>query len=367
VVTQLEGEIVKNGENYSEAIPTGAKAGAIVRAGANQVVSFSPLAAEPVVFKNQLISRQENYDQLASFMREMLIPDKDFGRIHHANKDKCPKPWACSYKREPYHWSDNSLWAPGADKVLAMLGLEATYTGYQDYIRAAVTGKQISDVIMTCHVLASAENKIAEGMGAATRGDHRGDLNNTLKIACKRARVDAVLRLPGISALFEDDFLAQVARDAARKKGGNSTSARQRKPKTGQYNTGAHLTHCPIGTRGKMLDKAFAEMDERELTWLLKNITDKPDIRNAAKREWDKRFAPAPEVKPNTPKSGGPDSAPVQQRESPRGTVTPDSPAPAPNKQSTTEWVSEFDGAGAGVVDFKDLEDAEEWKNEKGT
>lgn len=332
----IEGEVVND---RSEALP------AVAPENSHQVVTFNPLDAEPVAFRRKLVSRQENYLELASFMREMLIPGKDFGRIHHANRDKCPKPHFCSFEKEPYHWSGYSLWAPGADKVLAMLGLEATYPGHEDYIRAAVTGKQIADIIIKCHILGTAEKKIAEGMGATSRKDHKGDLNNSLKIACKRARVDAVLRLPGMSALFEDDFLAQIAAEAAKKKGGNSTTARQQQSKTNQYNTGARLVVMPIGRKGKMLGKKFAEMEEYEIQWILGNLKDKPDIFNAAQRQWDERFAEPATTEPCTDDGPSKDSAGEEEQ-------GPAAPA-EPLTHADADWL-------------KDFEDGDEWGEYEG-
>ncbi len=246
----------------------------------SQAVVFNPLDAEPVSFAKQLATRQENYDQLALHLRGMLIPDKDFGRIH-VKKD-CDNKWSCTNE---YHFSGYELFAPGADKILGVLGLGVEYPGLEDYKRAAMKGMPLEDIIIDAHVVGVGGQQIASGMGACSRSEIAGgNLNNTVKRACKRARVDAVKRLPAISALFEDDFLAQVARDAARGKQ-RSTTERAQKVKN-LWDTGADLLVCPIGqTGGKMRDKRWAEIDTDALEWLVANVTDKPDIHRAAAKE----------------------------------------------------------------------------------
>ena len=259
----------------------------------NQVPIFNPLDAQPVAFKRQLDERSENYDALAAHLRNMLVPGKDFGRIHIAKKDKCPRWWECSHEREPYHWSPYMLFAAGADKVLGMLGLATSYPGEQDFIRAALTGKQIADVIMKCNIVGHTGQVISEGMGACSRGEVHDSLNNAIKRACKRARVDAVLRLPSISALFEDDFLAEIDRSASQ---GNSTSSRQRQVNQ-KHNTGAKLSVWPL--KGKLEGQRFDQMEDGALDWILEKFQDKPDIRAAAERECVRRAQSQPEVTPD--------------------------------------------------------------------
>lgn len=283
-MTDIEGETVE---------PAGSQEIVKHDETAQQVQVFNPLDAEPVAFKRQLVSRSENYDALAMHLRNMLVPDKDFGRIHLGKKDhnnpslRCDRPWECSAAVTPHHWSDHGLFAAGADKILGMLGLGVHYPNEQDFVRAALTGKQILDVIMKCHILGSNDQVIAEGMGACGRDEVRGSLNNTIKRACKRARVDAVLRLPSISALFEDDFLAEVAR-AAEKSGGNSTSSRQRQVNP-KFDTGAILQVMPIGK--KLKDQRFDQMDDDTLQYIVQNFDDKPDIKNSAIKALEARQA----------------------------------------------------------------------------
>ncbi len=246
---------------------------------------FNPLDADPQQFAVQLRERSTNYDALAQHLRGQLVPDKDFGRIHVANKGKCPEPWYCNPDKAPGHWSGFTLFSPGADKVLGILGLGVKYPDEQDYRRAALNGRELTDIIIKAFVISSRDQVISEGMGAAAVGEHQGSLNNALKKALKRARLDAVNRIPTVSALFEDDFLASLAQSADAKTA-NTTNARVHDP-SNLYNTGATLTVFPFGK--KLGNVPFKNMDDGTLEWILANFQDKPDIFNAANLELQQR------------------------------------------------------------------------------
>ena len=245
-------------------------------AGAVRV--FSPLDAEPVEFTRMLETRQENYDNLREHLFSVLVPGKDFGKIHVAKG--CDNKYTCT---NSYHFSGYELFAPGADKILGILSLTPEYPGYEDYIRAAVTGHKISEVIMKCEIIGHAGGPaISNGMGACERSEGGGKtLNNTIKMACKRARVDAVKRLPTISALFEDDILADL--EAAAKRNANNAARKRTQIVKQRWNTGAVLETCPIGTDIK--GKRWVDIETAALEWIINKVTDKPDVFRAASRE----------------------------------------------------------------------------------
>ena len=257
---------------------------------------FNPLDAEPVSFQKQLLNRSENYDALALHLRSILVPGKDFGQIHV--KKSCDK-YRCT---DPAHLSDYGLWAPGADKVLGILGLAPAYPGEEDYIYASTHGLLINDVIIKCYIVGTSERRITEGMGACSRDEpNMGTLNNVLKRACKRARLDAVLRLPSISALFEDDFLRDVAKGAKKQ---NSTTSRQQQVSP-KHDTGAMLQVFPL--KGELAEQRFDQMDDNALDWCIRTFeTSKPDIHRSALRVREARSNPPADSEPaqetNTPR-----------------------------------------------------------------
>lgn len=262
---------------------------------------FNPLDAEPVAFTRQLQVRQDNYDNLRLHLFGVLVPGKDFGKIHVVKK--CDNKYSCT---NPRHWSGYELFAPGADKILGILGLSPAYPGYEDYIRAAVTGKEIKDVIIKCQILSTGDQVISDGMGACSRSEiSGGNLNNTLKRACKRARVDAVKRLPTVSALFEDDTLAEL--EAAAKRNDMNSARKRTQRLQNRWDTGARLDVCPIGKDIK--GKLWREIETDALKWIIAKVTDKPDVTRAAKEELSKRSSAPGSSSIRTPSS--PASEPV--------------------------------------------------------
>lgn len=240
-----------------------------VHAGAQQVKVFNPLDHDPIQFKAALVNRQDNYDALRDHLRGVLVPGEDFGKIHVAKRSDCPDgQWKCTQRS---HWSKDTLFDSGGDKILGLLGLGIAYPDIDDYRKAALNGVRIADVIMNAKVINNAGLPISEGSGAASVEQEGKSLNNAIKKAQKRARLDAINRLPGVSALFED--AAWVA-SIAPPKGG--TAAPQR------HGTGATLLAMPFG---KHKDKPFTELEDDYLHWIIKECANKPDVFAAAERE----------------------------------------------------------------------------------
>ena len=253
----------------------------------NAVAVFNPLDAEPVAFAKHLAIRQENYDALQSHLMAMLVPGKDFGKIHVVSKNKCKDGARCT---NAYHFSDNQLFSPGADKILGILSLGCVYPDIADYRKAILTGVRIEEILVDCHIFGHGEQVIAVGAGACERSEMKDNsLNLTIKRACKRARLDAVKRLPVISALFEGDFLDKVDKHA---KGNKNNTVAGRQPKVKNiWDTGAVLEVCPVGTAIK--GKPWHEIETAALQYLVAHMAGKPDILRAAEGELSKRASAA--------------------------------------------------------------------------
>ena len=279
----IDGEVLRNDPSKEEAktnTPLETPP-AVASENPHQVISYNPLAAEPAQFSKSLARHQENYDNLALHLQSVLVPGKDFGRVHFVKE--CKDKYRCT---DPYHWSKDDLLAPGADKILGLLGLSVHYPGIEAYKTAALEGIKITDVITDAQVLGHSEQIMAEGVGGASRSEFKGDLNRTMKRAQKRARVEAVKRLPSISALFQDErWIAEVYRNAA-KSDNNSINSRAQQVNQ-KWDTGAVLTEWPKG--GKLAGQKFADMEDSALDWICTKCQNDPDIFKAAKLEIDRR------------------------------------------------------------------------------
>lgn len=269
------------------------------------VVEYNPLDAEPIAFKRQLANRQENYDNLREHLFGVLVPGKDFGKIHVVKG--CDNQYSCT---NPYHLSGYELFAPGADKILGILSLAVHYPDLKDYKRACLQGHTIEEIIVDAQILGRNDHVMTVGVGACARSEIKGsNLNNTLKRACKRARVDAVKRLPTISALFEDNILEELAA-AAKRNENNAARKRIHQEITKKWDTGARLEVCPIGRDIK--GKKWRDIETNALQWVVANVKDKPDITRAASEELSKRNSAPGSSSIRTPSSPASDEQPPE-------------------------------------------------------
>lgn len=251
---------------------------------------FNPLDAPPEHFGRALAQRQANYATLREYLAATLIPGKDFGRVH-IDKN-CEAKNRCRYDEAPWHFSDNTLFSPGADKILGLLGLAPTYPGHADYRRQALRGNQVTSVVMACQIVDAQGRVITEGMGAADLSEHRGSLHNTISKSQKRSRLEAVRRLPAVSALFEDpNFISaadmkMVEAQRARTEQRRAAQDPVQPPPRSRYASGKDIATMPFG---RYKDRPLRELGDDYLEWIVSDITDKPDLVDSARREIDRR------------------------------------------------------------------------------
>lgn len=156
---------------------------------------------DPIELKQQLVVEQERRQLLQRFIHKNLMEGVDYGRIHVASKDKCPNPREC---RNEYHLSKPCLFKPGAEKFCSLLQLCAEFTADKETLD--MMGGASGLVAFRCRLNHIPTNRtLAEGRGTCALSEKGGMANTTVKIAEKRALVDAVLRL-GLSDSFTQDL-----------------------------------------------------------------------------------------------------------------------------------------------------------------
>ena len=159
-------------------------------------------------FTQALDRRENNRRALLKWISDNLKQGIDFGRIHAVGKDKCSfardgRAYECD---NPRHWSKPSLWKPGAEKICGMLGLIPRFPNLREYETAALTGTDIKVILIKCELHTNSGFVAAEGTGARTLAQDKGDINKSLKMAEKSAHIDATLRVAGLSELFTQDL-----------------------------------------------------------------------------------------------------------------------------------------------------------------
>ncbi len=167
------------------------------------VVAANPLDLPATTFKDGLDRRKANRAALMAWVRDALVDGSDFGKIHIVSRYKCQAGNEC---KNPNHFSKPSLFKPGAEKICGMLGVTVRYPTLADYEKAALTGAQLSQIIIRCEILDASGRVVADGIGARVIAQDNGDLNKALKMAEKSAHIDATLRMAGLSEVFTQDI-----------------------------------------------------------------------------------------------------------------------------------------------------------------
>lgn len=253
----------------------------------------NPFDADPEAFKRQIAARGENYQALVGWLVDNLVVGEDIVQTHVVRRDDCehggPGPRGnCSPTVAPWHWSDPDISKKGAEKVCGLLGLGTRFLGMSDFRRAALRGMEIRDVVIDCELYTAGGAVLSQGTGACSVDEVKGNLNNALKKAAKRAHVDAVKRCAGLSGLATElkRRMPAVDPDAAARSARQERARQQASGGRAKWATGQLPETCPIG---RHKGKRWRDIPTGSLEWFVANLTDKPDIVEAATRELKRR------------------------------------------------------------------------------
>lgn len=163
---------------------------------------FNPLDVPVETFKKSMERREQNQRELHQWVKENLKPDIDYGAIHLV--DTCQyaragSPHLCS---DFSHWSMPVLWKPGAEKIIAVLGLTVFFPNIRQFEMAAAHKQEITEIVLKCELRTQTGKVAGEGVGARHVKQDEYNLNKALKMCAKSAMIDAVLRVGSLSAVF---------------------------------------------------------------------------------------------------------------------------------------------------------------------
>lgn len=147
--------------------------------------------------RNALGSQTEQRVLIKEFIKHHLVPDVDFGHIHVVKN--CANQYSCVNR---YHFGKDMLFKPGQEKIFSLFGITSVLERDEETYKMLPETKNL--VAYKC-LAKRGDNVVAEGRGAAVLGDKGRDVNSTIKIAEKRARMDACLAL-GFSEYFSQDL-----------------------------------------------------------------------------------------------------------------------------------------------------------------
>lgn len=147
--------------------------------------------------KNALVAQTEQRVLIKQFIMHHLVEGVDFGRIHVVKN--CANQYTCTNK---YHYGKDMLFKPGQEKIFSLFGITSQLERDEETYKMLPDTKNL--VAYICKAMRG-DTIVAEGRGAAILGDKGRDVNSTIKIAEKRARMDACLAL-GFSEYFSQDL-----------------------------------------------------------------------------------------------------------------------------------------------------------------
>lgn len=139
---------------------------------------------------------------IEGYLKANMVNGTDFDRIHFA-KD-CANKWACTYEKNKGHFSKPSLLKPGAEKFASLFKLTARFM--RDTETCEMAGNEPGLFCFKCELVDNNGRVVAEGRGACSSSEKYENMNNAIKIAQKRAQIDATLRYGSLSGVFTQDL-----------------------------------------------------------------------------------------------------------------------------------------------------------------
>lgn len=146
-----------------------------------------------------LNTQTEQRKIIKDFVKQHLEDGVDFGRIHVMSRDKCPDQYNC---KKDYHYSKPVLFKPGQEKLFSLFQITGKLERDEETYKML---PNLTGLVAYKCVMYRGETYVGEGRGSATVGEKQRDANATIKIAEKRARMDACLSL-GFSEFFAQDL-----------------------------------------------------------------------------------------------------------------------------------------------------------------
>lgn len=158
-------------------------------------VDLEPMTIDPQALRERMALETERRKVLTDYISANMKEGTDYGKI--AFKDKITG--AIRGESKP------TLFKPGAEKFCSLFSLQATFN--KDFETWEMLGSQQGVIAYVCVLKTKSGTIVGEGRGIADIREKQGwTANNCVKIAEKRAQIDAVLRSGGLSDFFTQDL-----------------------------------------------------------------------------------------------------------------------------------------------------------------
>lgn len=222
---------------------------AAVAVAAPQPVLPQAVNLTPKQLRVQMKRDEEMRAVINEYIKNNMVSGKDYGTINIGGKESKP-----------------SLFKPGAEKFCGLFKIRPTFK--KDPETVDMLGNTDGIIAYICELVDSRGRVIGEGRGSSSV-DPKGkdfDVNKAIKIAAKRAQVDAVLRTGGLSDFFTQD-MEDAPRDSAPASNGyngsqTSMPASSSAPRTGGGEVPA--TEKQVNLISKLTKERFEDPTEFE-------------------------------------------------------------------------------------------------------
>lgn len=133
-----------------------------------------------------LTEEQSKRNLIKTYIQQNLVPDVDYGKINMKGK-----------------MSKDCLFKPGAEKVCSLMHLNPVFK--VDAELRSILGD--GEIPFICQLVNRHTGEVeGEGRGSCSLKEKSGNANVAIKIAQKRAQIDAVLRVAALSDQFTQDI-----------------------------------------------------------------------------------------------------------------------------------------------------------------
>lgn len=136
---------------------------------------------------------------LTRYINQHMVKGTDYAPIHI--KKDCLNKYSCKNK---HHHSKDNLTKAGAEKIKDLLKLYPDFKRDNDTWEMA--GSKPGLFCYRCILLTQDQKPAGVGLGACDVSEKNGNMNNAIKIAKKRAFVDAILTTGSLSDFFTQDL-----------------------------------------------------------------------------------------------------------------------------------------------------------------
>jgi len=160
---------------------------------------IAPATMNPKAMAEQMKVEAQKRKLIKEYINYHMVDGVDYGKIHIGKN--CDNQYQCT---KAFHFSKNTLFKPGSEKFVSLFKLRPMFEKDTDTLEMA--GQEKGLFAYVCRLYTVKGDMVGEGRGAASLSEKTWLVNNAIKIAQKRAQVDAVLRTGALSDFFTQDL-----------------------------------------------------------------------------------------------------------------------------------------------------------------